>query len=78
MPSGTMKSGIGLQFSILGKQLARAAAWLAVTMTLGLILAVLFGPPLAASTPIERPSPGEQHFKQKDGPWVYSIYSTPV
>jgi len=73
-----MKSGIGLQFSILGQQLARGAAWLAVTMTLGLILVVLFGRPLAASTPPERTSPDEQHFKQKDGPWVYVLHSTPV
>jgi hypothetical protein len=73
-----MKSDIGLQFSILGKQLVRAAAWLAVTMALGMILVLLFGRPVAASTPTEPTSPRQQHFKQKGGPWGYKIFSTRV
>jgi hypothetical protein len=45
-----MKSATRLQFSRAGKILLRAAGWAAVTMVLGLMLSLLTGRPLAAST----------------------------
>ena len=52
------------------KGIARAAAWAVVTITIGLILVVLFGSPLAASSPSSNDLPGSSH-KKETGPWVY-------
>jgi hypothetical protein len=67
---GVMKTATRLQFSALMKGIGRAAAWTALTMTIGLILVILFGSPLAASspTPNDRPTSSD---KRKAGPWVY-------
>ena len=73
-----MKSEIGLQFLILGRQLVRAAAWVAVTMALGLILMTMFGRPLAASTPFEATSPGGHHGNWKSAPLGYKNPSVRV
>jgi hypothetical protein len=73
-----MKTGTRLQFSPYWTQVARAAGWVAVTMTLGLILVMLFGRPSTASTSSEPTSPGGHQIKSKTGPWVYRSASTPV
>jgi len=44
------------------KGIARAAAWAVVTITIGLILVVLFGSPLAASSPSSNDLPGMRGF----------------
>lgn len=52
------------------KGVARATAWAVVTMTVGLILVILFGSPLAASSSSPNDLPGSSH-KKETGPWVY-------
>ena len=52
------------------KCVARAAAWAVVTMTVGLILVILFGSPLSASSASPNDLPGASH-KKETGPWVY-------
>jgi hypothetical protein len=66
-----MKTEIGLQFSTLGKRVARAAAWVVLTMALGMILAIMVGRPVAASTPFEATSPDGHHSKWKTAPLGY-------
>jgi len=73
-----MKTGIDLQFLTYTKMVARAAGWVAVTMTLGLILVMLFGRPSTTSTSSEPTSPGGHQIKSKTGPWIYRSTSTPV
>jgi hypothetical protein len=68
-----MKSATRLQFSRAGKILLRAAGWAAVTMVLGLMLSLLTGRPLAASTSTVPSSPGD-HIR-KTGPWIYQPVS---
>ena len=75
---GEMKSEIGLQFLIFGRRVARAAAWVAVTMALGMILALMFGRPVAASTPFEATSPGGHHGNWKSAPLGYKNPSVRV
>jgi hypothetical protein len=66
-----MKTGTRLQFSSLMKGVARAAGWAVVTLTAGLILAILFGSPLSESSSSSRDDlPGASHEKET-GPWVY-------
>lgn len=72
-----MKTESRLQFSRFGRGLARATAWVAVTMALGLILVIMFGSPLAAST-TESTLPGKHDIKEKTGPWVYRNISIHV
>ena len=67
---GVMKTATRLQFSGLIKGFARATAWAVVTMTVGLILVILFGSPLAASSASPNDLPGSSH-KKETGPWVY-------
>jgi len=67
---GVMKTATRLQISGLLKGIARAAAWAVVTVTIGLILVILFGSPLAASSPSSNDLPGSSH-KKETGPWVY-------
>jgi hypothetical protein len=73
-----MKSAIGLRFSIVGRHVLRAAAWVAVTIALGMILATLLGSPLAASGATKPAAPGGREIKEKLGPWVYRNMSVPV
>jgi len=73
-----MNSATRLQFSTVAKRAVRAAAWVAVTLALGLMLAILFTPELAASGSTKTTPPGGQQIKEKTGPWVYRSYSTPV
>jgi len=65
-----MKTETRLQFSAVMKATGRAAAWALVTMMVGLILVILFGSPLAASSPSSNDLPGSSH-KKETGPWVY-------
>jgi hypothetical protein len=73
-----MRIATRLQFSTFGKRAVRAAAWVALTLAVGLMLAILFTPQLAVSGPTEATSPGGHQIKQKSGPWVYRSVSTPV
>ena len=73
-----MRIATRLPFSTFGKRAVRAAAWVALTLAVGLILAILFTPQLTASGPKEATSPGGHQIKQKSGPWVYRSFSTPV
>jgi hypothetical protein len=66
------------RFSTFAKRAVRAAAWVAVTLALGLTLAILFTPELPASGSTKTTPPGGQQLKKKSGPWVYRSYSTPV
>jgi hypothetical protein len=52
------------------KRIARAAAWAVVMMTVGLILVILFGSPIAAASSSPNDLPGTSH-KKETGPWVY-------
>jgi Na+/glutamate symporter len=63
-----MKIATRLQLSTLMKAIARATGWAMVTMTVGLILVILFGSPLAASSPSSNDLPGSS-YKNKTGPW---------
>jgi hypothetical protein len=63
-----MKTATRLQFSGLTKAIARATGWALVTMAVGLMLVILFGSPLAASSPSSNDLPGTSH-KTKSGPW---------
>jgi hypothetical protein len=63
-----MKIATRLQFSTLRKAVARATGWALVTMAVGLILVILFGSPLAASSPSSYDLPGSSP-KTKTGPW---------
>jgi hypothetical protein len=65
---GVMKTATRLQISALTRGFARAAAWAVLTMTIGLILVILFGSPLAASSPSSYDLP-ESSPKTKTGPW---------
>ena len=69
---GVMKTATRLQFPSLVKGIARAGAWAVLTLMVGLIVVILFGSPLAASSPSSNDLPGssETH-KTKTGPWVY-------
>jgi hypothetical protein len=69
-----MKSATGLRFSAFARVIARVAGWAAVTMTLALILAILAGRPLVASTPAKPASP-EKHHNNLTGPWIYQPVS---
>ena len=69
-----MKSEIGSQFSLVARHVARVAAWVATVVALGLILVIVFGRPLAAST---NTAPGTDQIK-KTGPWVYLPVHTRV
>jgi hypothetical protein len=66
-----MKTEIGLQFLNFGRRVARAAAWVAVTMALGMILAIMVGRPVAASTPFDATSSDGHHSKWKTAPLGY-------
>jgi hypothetical protein len=63
-----MKTETRLQFSAVMKATGRAAAWALVTMMVGLILVILFGSPLAASSPTSYDLPGSSP-TPKPGPW---------
>jgi hypothetical protein len=63
-----MKTETRLQFSTVMRAAARAAAWGMVTMMVGLILVILFGSPLAASSPASYDLPGSSP-TIKPGPW---------
>jgi hypothetical protein len=67
---GVMKTATRLQFSALMKGFARAAAWAVVTVTVGVILVILFGSPLSASSSSPDDLPGSSQ-KKETGPWVY-------
>ena len=69
-----MKSATRLQFSKAGRIVLRAAGWVAVTMVLGLMLSILTGRPLTASTSTVPSLPGGDH-SRKTGPWVYQPVS---
>ena len=69
-----MKSATRLQFSKAGRIVVRATGWVAVTMVVGLMLSMLTGRPLAASTSTVPASPGGDH-PRKTGPWVYQPVS---
>jgi hypothetical protein len=63
-----MKTATRLQFSGFMKAIARASGWALVTMAVGLTLVILFGSPLAASSPSSYDLPGSSP-KIKPGPW---------
>jgi hypothetical protein len=66
-----MKSATRLQFPSLIKGVARAGAWAVLTLMVGLIMVILFGSPLAASSsPSSNDLPGSGR-SYKTGPWVY-------
>lgn len=65
-----MKTATRLQFSTLVTSMARTAAWAVVTMSIGLLLVILFGSPLTASAPTANDLPGSSHPKET-GPWIY-------
>jgi hypothetical protein len=65
-----MKTATRLQFSTLVKSIARTAAWAVVTLSIGLLLVILFGSPLTASAPTANDLPGSSHPKET-GPWIY-------
>ena len=70
---GVMKTATRLQFPSLVKGIARVGAWAVLTLMVGLIVVILFGSPLAASSSPssnDRPGSSETH-KSKTGPWVY-------
>lgn len=73
-----MKTATGLQISTLMKAVTRAGAWALVTMMVGLILVILFGSPLAASSSASpNDLPGSSP-KVKPGPWGYRPVSVRV
>jgi hypothetical protein len=72
-----MKTATRLQFSSFTTAIARASGWALVTMAVGLMLVILFGSPLAASSPSSYDLPGSSP-KVKPGPWGYRPISVRV
>ena len=67
-----MKSAIGLQYSSLARRVTLTAVLLALTIALGLNLAVIFrDSAMVPSTPTESTSP-EKSNPHKTGPWHHS------
>ena len=51
------------------RAMARGGAWLLLTMTVGLILVILFGSPLAASSSNSPNDLPGTSYEKKPGPW---------
>ena len=67
-----MKSAIGLQYASRARKVALTAILLALTIALGLNLAVIFrDTTMAPSTPTESTSP-ERNNPHKTGPWHHA------
>jgi hypothetical protein len=73
-----MKNATGLQYSTRAGRVARTAALLAVMMTLGLNLLVMYrDSALIESTPSESTVPARDK-THKTGPWQYPFVGTRV